>query len=345
MKVGLDLEKLRNRNSGLGQFAHNLATELANSAQADYTFYVPESENGTYGHAVNYLNWQRYHQLVGIPLDCDVWHSIHQEAKYFPRKYRKLLLTIHDLNFLHKYTGYKRYRALHRLKQLVAKADALSFISEYTLEQCKQHVDLGTKPHKVIYNGLTINEAAGTTKPAGVVDKPFLFSLGIITAKKNFHVLVDAMQHLPDLVLYIAGNAQSDYAKQLINTIAQRKLENRVVVLGEITEAEKNWLYQHCEAFVFPSLAEGFGLPVLEALYYGKPTITSKLTALPEIGGGHTTLLDNFEAKHIAENVLKAIKIHQREQVNASIEYASTFNWKSAANAYNSFYQELLAYK
>ena len=341
MTVGIDLEKLRNRNSGLGQFAHGLAKELAHSAQADYTFYVPKSENGSYGNAIKYLNWQRHHQMLGVPLQCDVWHSIHQEAKYFPRTYGKLLLTIHDLNFLQKYTGIKRQRALHRLKKRIAKADALTFISKYTLTQCKAHVDFGDKPHVVIYNGHAINRQAGFIKPTRVSDAPFLLNVGLITAKKNVHVLLDAMQHLPDFVLYIAGNAQSEYARYLAKSITQHKLENKVVLLGEVTESEKNWLYQSCEAFVFPSLAEGFGLPVLEALSYGKPTITSNLTALPEIGGGHTALLYDFGARHIADTVLSTVKNHSESKAKAAIAYAGGFTWQAAAKAYQQVYAEL----
>lgn len=341
MTVGLDFEKLRNRHSGLGQFAHNMALELGSRAQEDYTFYVPESETGVYGQHINYLNWHRYHQVTGIPLHCDVWHSIHQEAKYFPRNYRKLLLTIHDLNFLHTYRGYKRQIALHQLKKRIDKADGIAFISHYTLEQCEQHIQHINKPKRVIYNGLTINKTSGTKKPLQLNARPFLFALGIITAKKNFHVLLAAMQYLPEFDLYIAGNAQSEYAKHLMALIKHNKLEERVKLLGEINESEKNWLFQHCEAFVFPSLAEGFGLPVLEALYFGKPTITSNLTALPEIGGNQTTLLQNFEAGHVAETILKAINNHTEGISKASKAYARSFSWKKTAASYQAFYQEL----
>ena len=133
---------------------------------------------------------------------------MHQEAKYFPKdKTTKILLTIHDLNFLDKYTGAKKERKLKNLQKLVNKASGIAYISEFTKKIAEQHLELPDVLQKVIYNGVSVSDA-NPIKPEFVDDsKAFLFSIGIIGEKKNFHVLIEAMKNLPDLNLYLCGNA------------------------------------------------------------------------------------------------------------------------------------------
>ncbi len=147
---------------------------------------------------------------------------------------------------------------------------------------------------------------------------------------------------MPTYNLYIAGNKNSNYAKSIEVKIVELGLTGRVKLLGEVSEEEKNWLYKNCNAFVFPSLSEGFGLPVVEAMHFGKPIITSKITSLPEIGGKLTSLINSFDAEEIKSVIEKCISEHSEDKKNALIKRASSFSWNNAAESYISFYKTII---
>ena len=341
-RIFLDTEKLKSPNSGLGQFCAHLGKAIENEANEPIGFYI-DKKHYDFFLSNNKIIWKRSHQYFGVSVKADLWHCMHQEAKYFPiDKTTKILLTIHDLNFLDKYTGAKKERKLKNLQKLVNKASGIAYISEFTKKIAEQNLELPDVLQKVVYNGVSVSNA-NPIKPEFVDDsKAFLFSIGIIGEKKNFHVLIEAMKNLPDLNLYLCGNATSKYADKIRTLIAKHNLEKSVFLTGEISEVEKSWMYKNCEAFVFPSLNEGFGLPVVEAMHFGKPIVISKLTSLPEIGGKEATYLDNFLPDEIANKIEFAITNHTPERQKLLKERASFFSWKKAAKQYLEIYNTIL---
>jgi glycosyltransferase involved in cell wall biosynthesis len=100
----------------------------------------------------------------------------------------------------------------------------------------------------------------------------------------------------------------------------------------------------NCEALLFPSLAEGFGLPVIEAMYEGKPVFLSKHTSLPEIGGSMAFYFDNFSEQHMTSLIrskLNDISTYRENFEAKSKEYAKQFNWKNCVNQYLDLYTKL----
>ena len=338
----LDMEKLKTPNSGLGQFCAHIGKAIEATAEEEIGVYVDE-EHLTFFETKNTVLWKRSHQYFGVSVKADLWHCMHQEAKYFPKdKTTRILLTIHDLNFLDKYTGAKKERKLKNLQKLVNKASGIAYISEFTKKIAEQHLELSDVLQKVIYNGVSVSNA-NPIKPEFVDDsKKFIFSIGIIGEKKNFHVLIEAMKNIPDLNLYLCGNASSKYADKIRTLIAKHNLEKSVFLPGEISEVEKSWMYKNCEAFVFPSLNEGFGLPVVEAMHFGKPIVLSKLTSLPEIGGDEAVYLDSFLPEEIATKIGLAIKNNTPENQELLKERSSFFSWQKAAEQYLELYEVIL---
>ena len=109
------------------------------------------------------------------------------------------------------------------------------------------------------------------------------------------------MEHLPELHLLIAGDDSTPYGRRVHQHVENSRSKNRIRLLGTVTDAERQWLYQNCQAFVFPSLAEGFGLPVLEAMNAGKPTVLAHRTmntrhSYP--GGANGTKGISFRHRH-----------------------------------------------
>ena len=119
----------------------------------------------------------------------------------------------------------------------------------------------------------------------------------------------------------------------------------RVHTLGKVSENEKKHLYLNCAAFAFPSLREGFGIPAIEAMTYGKPVFLANNTSLPEIGGEHAFFWDNFEIDHMTTVFLNGMQKYNKEKEFYSDWYkqrAASFTWEKAAKAYCEVYKKAL---
>ena len=150
------------------------------------------------------------------------------------------------------------------------------------------------------------------------------------------------MRQLPDLQLYVAGNNSTPYAEQIEQMIAQKGVKN-MHLLGKVSAEEKVWLYRHCEAFVFPSLFEGFGLPVVEAMLFRTPVICSHETSLIEIGGKHVSFFEKgYPAEASAQLIRQAIETSTEKRLDDAYAYATSFSWTHHMQAYLSLYRSLV---
>jgi glycosyltransferase involved in cell wall biosynthesis len=344
-EVVLDLEKIKHPYSGLGQFCIHLSQAIIKHSDKGFiAAYLPKGNYDLFP-SIEKKEWKPYHKLTGVSVKASIWHSFHQEAVYFPKDSSiKRVLTIHDLNFLDKYNGSKKEKMLKRLQLLVNQSSAITYISNYTKEIAESNLILPKKIlTKVIYNGVAVSKNSMSLKPTWIkgVD-PFLFTIGIVGEKKNFHVLVEIMNHLPELKLYICGKKDSNYAKEIQTLIIKYKLSSRVFLTGEISEGEKIWMYKNCSAFVFPSKNEGFGLPVVEAMSFGKPLILSSFTSLPEIGGDLASYFKGFLPLEMAKLIRDSINNHSKEKAIKIIERSRLFDWNNASIDYLNLYADLL---
>ena len=144
--------------------------------------------------------------------------------------------------------------------------------------------------------------------------------------------------------MVIAGRLDDpDYVKSLNEEADQNGTGSRLKILGPINESEKAWYLENCLAYMQPSFAEGFGLPVVEAMHFGKPLFLSNLTSLPEIGGDVAFYFNSFSPHHM-QDVFKAGM--QKFEINgmASLikERGEQFGWSTSAGKYLKVYQSLI---
>ncbi|HVF97019.1 MAG TPA: glycosyltransferase, partial [Flavisolibacter sp.] len=133
-----------------------------------------------------------------------------------------------------------------------------------------------------------------------------------------------------------------DYLQKIKAKAEELGVAHRVHFAGTVSEAEKYWWLQNCALFLFPSLAEGFGLPVIEAMYFGRPVLLSNKTSLPEIGGTHASYLQSFEDNHLSEMCAKTIAAFTPEKSRNMQAWAKRFSWEAAAEAYWKIYKHVL---
>lgn len=348
-KVLIDLSILKHINCGLGQIAYNYARywgENAKKMEFEVHLMLPRHYVGAFGNDVHYHTSSWLCNLSGFfKPKFDVWHSIHQMSQYVPfLKSTKNLLTVHDINFIYEKNGKSLKRHSNKFTKRLNRADRIVFISNFTKNDVLEHFPT-EKPNEVIYNGVEFGNPESERKPSlpFADDRKFLFSIGQIRQKKNFHVLLDAMKLMPEYNLVIAGEKGSGYAAMIEKKIATDRIDN-VFLLGTVHNAEKIWLYNHCKAFVFPSLFEGFGLPVIEAMSYGKPVISSDKTSLNEICAGRAFVLEDFEAEHIAQKIRQAIDAYNTDPSLAIRNklYAKSFTYEKHMGEYLRVYREML---
>lgn len=347
-RVLIDVERLRLPNCGLGQVALNLGREyLAHPADSwQPVFLIPEERADIYGCAIDYVpvTWKRRY-LPRLGRRFDLWHVLHQDAAYLPHPDTPYILTIHDLNFLEEKSPQKAAKRLAKVQKLVDGAALITVISNFTRSIIEKHLQLGATPVEVVYNGLCTDASELAQRPDSIPEGNFLFSLGVVRRKKNLHVLIGMLARLENLNLVIAGNTRGDYLDVILKAARAEGVESRVIVAGEVDNAQKVWLFEHCDAFVFPSLFEGFGLPLVEAMSFGKPVFCSARTSLPEVGGDEAFYWHHFDADYMADVYRRGMqKFAADAGSSARLQArAAQFSWRAAARRYGELYERVLA--
>ena len=326
--VIIDVEKIKDPYSGLGQFCLNLSNALLKHNETlDFGLYCP----GRF----KYLHRTFSHLLP----KAKIWHAMHQEAPYISNR-GELILTIHDMNYMYKdRPNFLKQRFLSQMKKKIERASHIAFISHFAQKATLQYFDLSPDKMSVIYNGVAHSEH--TVRPSRLLPENFFLTIGHVLPKKNFHVLVDLME-LRDEALIIVGNDSSSYAKMIHKRIEEKKLQSRVLLLGNINDGEKNWLLKHCRAFLFPSLFEGFGIPVVESMAWGRPTFSSTQTSLPEVCGEHAYYFNSFDPHEMDQVISKGLENFNQERAQACKRWAQRYDWNKAAQSYLEIYHSMI---
>ena len=348
-KTLIDLHRLGgNKYNGLYHYCYQLGSHLAETSAADMDlhFYVPEKQYGLFGNKIKYVTQRSRDKFYRFGTSrFDVWHVATTLSWYRPfNRKTKNVFTIHDLNFLNEeeYSDSNKKKYLRLIQQRVDRAHYLTFISNFARKQAEEHLQLHNKPYSIIYNGCNVLSSSATTNPVYKPAKPFLFTIGQLHSRKNFHVL-PALLVGNDLELIIAGLNDFPYTEKVIAEAKKHSVEDRVKLIGPLNDIEKSWYYKNCKAFVFPSVGEGFGLPVLEAMHFGKPVFLSQSTSLPEVGGDAAYYFNSFDPAAMREVFDTGMNDYNNNSRVAAIQQqAAKFSWDKAAEEYLSVYRKLI---
>lgn len=350
VRILFDCERMKYQHTGLYHYCLQLGRSLqqhADSSREQISFYVREREKSVFGAHAHYLQQKSLHKFLLPDIrGFDIWHATYQGTMYYPYSRRiKVVLTVHDLNFIHetRRSEQKKQAELKKLQKKISRADHVVVISEFVKNDLHRYLDCPEEKVSVIYNGSNVHKQVQQQAPQNPPGSPFIFTIGTITDKKNFHCL-PALLVNNDLKLVIAGIVQNTaYYEKIQAMAAEHGVQDRVLFTGAITEEEKYWYLDNCQAFVFPSLMEGFGLPVIEAMAFGKPVFLSELTSLPEIGGDAAFYFPDFDPVNMrtafAEGMHKYnTGIITSKEIQAR---AAFFDWNLAAEQYLQVYRNL----
>lgn len=349
--VILDCDLMRFPNSGLYYYCLNLGLHvnklLGDQQLPQMKFYVPPEEKNSFGDTGYTITQQKIHHFFKPFLwDCNIWHAPFQSGRMIPwhNKQIKVVLTIHDLNTLHEGKPLEeQIKSLAHTQKLINRSNAIVCISEFCKQDVLKHCEVKNKPLYVIHNGTHVVGEPQLHDTSYKPVRPFLFGMGYVNRKKNFHVLLPLLQN-PDVEIIIAGKLDDpDYIETILAEAKRRGVNDRLHVLGPVTENEKAWYLKNCKAFVHPSLAEGFGAPVVEAMSFGKPLFLSHFTSLPEIGGDAAFYFKSFEPEHMQQVFHNGIHEYSNNGLYKKIIARSAqFNWQQKAIEYLQVYKSLL---
>ncbi len=351
--VFLETHNINNRATGLGTFNYELIKGFSQLEFDDLelTFNVknPGSLKAEFGEKFiyhKYTSLSRY-WVFRTRKKYDLWHSVNQNTKVEPFHINNYLLTVHDVNFVEEISSDINHKRNLAFIEKLKKSTAITYISEFAKKQTHQYFDVPKIPEYVIHNGNPISTILDTSKFISPIPlhKPFLYSIGDFLERKNFLSLVKMMVHITDFNLILSGNNNKVYGKEIENFIKDNNLQNRVFLTGKVDDLAKQFYLSKCLAFVFPSIREGFGLPPIEAMSFGKPVFLSNKTSLPEIGGENAYYWDNFDPEYmktVLTNGLDHFRSNQNEMKELMKKRAASFDWKIAAAEYLKVYKDIL---
>ena len=347
-KVLIDFSNLGSM-CGFGEICYNYAHHLAQLKLEDmhFVFLVPKEWVGHFGDNVDYVEDEKKyrHSTSNLP-KVDLWHSTDQQYHYRSQSKDTInVLTIHDVNFIYEKPYWKRWRYIWKLQHRIKGSDYITTITNYVNNDICNHLNLYGKQSQVIHNGVRDMAEDAESIPSFVKDphEKFFFTIGQIRSKKNFHVLVQLMKYFPDHRLYISGDDHFDYA-DVIRDYIEKEGCGRSFLTGKISPEEKKWLYKNCDAFLFPSKLEGFGIPIIEAMRFGRAVFSSKCSSLPEVCGKYAFMWDNFEPEYMAEIIHNGLDgfYENKEQIEEMKRYAYEFSYEHYTDEYVSLYRRLL---
>lgn len=346
-KILVTLDSMRYPNTGLYYFGKSLGEALLrqNQNQFKLTYFVDRNTKVFDDTDAGIMHLRKYHKVMFFNYrNIDLFHFTDQFSRMKPKRVsRKKILTIHDINQVHEkdMSPEKLKLYIGKLGERIDSCDRIVTISQFAANDVLRFYPHVKDKLSVIYNGADKLQVKPGHQPAYQPQKPFLFTIGIVSAKKNAHVLPALLQN-NELELVIAG-IETPYKDTVMEQAKKFGCADRVKIIGTINDDDRSWYYQHCEAFVFPSIAEGFGLPVIEAMHFGKPVFVSTSTSLPEVAGDAAYYFNTFDAEDMQRTFESGMQhFTQHNMAQKAMQHAARYNWDNTARQYLQLYHNCL---
>jgi len=370
MVIGFDASRTQlAERAGPENYTYNLLENLLKTDDRNFyrLYYQPQApslELAPWSRTSNFeyhpIRWPKLWTQAGLALECflnppDVLFVPAHTIPLIRRSGLKTVVTIHDVGFQKFLEQYqRRWWRLYggRISNFAARASThVIAVSESTKRDLIEK--LGVAPDKitVVYEGVDHEKfRPKADQPlAGKVDREYLLFVGTVQPRKNLVRLIDAFSSLssrfPNLDLVIAGK-EGWLANEIYAAPKDFGVEKEVKFLGYVPTDKVVSLMNGARALVFPSLYEGFGLPVLEAMACGCPVVTSNISSLPEVAGEAGILVDPYSVEDIARGISQVLELKGKARqitIEQGIKHAKKFTWRKAAEETIEVFESLRA--
>jgi glycosyltransferase involved in cell wall biosynthesis len=367
MKIGINASFLRKPDTGVSQVTRVFLDELirSHSEKNEYFLYLEKDIDlklpknfqkrvflpkfWKRDDLIRKICWERFLLPKIVAKDgCELFISLYQSPTVLKNIKHKML--VHDMVwkiFPEYLDNWRKKFYAFLIWQGVKKADEIFAVSEWTKRDIHKYLKIGTQDIKVtspsVDEGFKKNEDQQDDNK--ILDKyniygRYVFYVGGFDFRKNIPNLLKAFQEMlskyqfSDVKLVLAGDDKSKFSplfSDIQKEIDTADLKDKVILTGFVKQADLPALYRNCDLFVFPSLYEGFGLPVLEAMASGAPAVVSKSSSLLEVGGNAVLYFNPHDTEEIARVMGKVIK-NGKLRLNLSEKSklrAEQFSWSS----------------
>lgn len=361
MRIGFDAKRLFHNDTGLGVYSRLLLTGLKERyPEHEYLLFAQSPEKSKYYSVFNHYDivtskkplWRTWGQTRAIKkTKCDIYHGLSHELPLGVRSTSALaVVTIHDVIFRIESGLYNlpdRIIYNNKWKYSCKNADAIVTVSNQTKEDVVRLYDVDEQKIHVIpppvAAPIVIMNKKDFRQKHSMPDDFFLY-VGSLTKRKNVASILRAMHTLPidsRVPLYIIGSGP-----ELLTLQAKAKsldLQKIVTFAGYISNEDLAAFYTYARALIYPSLYEGFGLPIVEALLQRTPVITSNISAMPEAAGPGAIFIDPKNTEMLAEAMIQIMDENTASSLaNAGHQHAQKFLPKNVCKRQMELYKKIL---
>lgn len=364
MNVGIDARGLDGNRSGIPIYIEEIVKQISNlDKENKYILYstrkidikeklsdsiIIKDDERRFGSFWMYLKLPKILKKDNIDVFWGTQHLLPMRNKY--TKSIKFVLTIHDLAIKRlKTVGSLKNTIIQKLfvKRSLKAADRIIAISEATKKDIIELYKIKEERITVVYNGTNLKEKDYdlTQKQENEIqakfkikDIPYIFFLSTIEPRKNVPTLVKAYEYVRekgvDIKLILAGGLGWKY-EGVLDLVHNSKYKEDIYLPGYISKEEKEYLFKNAKCFAYPSLYEGFGLPILEAMINKQIVVTANNSSLPEVGGEAALYYDEtLNYQNLGNKIIEVIQMSQEERNNKIEEgliQARKFTWEKCA--------------
>ena len=302
-------------------------------------------------------------QEIALSNQADIIHFFYNWSFPFRKKVPSVL-TVHDVIPFTFREAMGLFRNIFLYKPGIRMAcrlnDVVATVSEFSKQDIVKKVGVSPDKIKIIPNGLREQNPKDPfleekLKNRFEIKDTYILNVGGIHERKNIVRLIHAFTRMVNLNGYsgkllitgsVSGALYQNKMKSICDaSVRETGMGNRIVFTGFISEKELDSLYRMADFLIYPSLYEGFGIPILEAMKMGLPVITSNITAMPEVAGDAAYLVDPNNVKEMASVMSELLqnRQNQKEMIEKGLKRARTYTWQNVSESYLKLYQEIIA--
>ena len=362
MKIGFDAKRAFYNTGGLGNYSRGIIETLSKFyPKNEYLLFTPSTENAvefkkpeniktivpklflsktfkSYWRTVRLSKKIKQHKL-------DVFHGLSGELPYNAHKKSdaKLIVTIHDLIFLRfpeLYSAIDRKIYYQKAKYACEIADTIIAVSEQTKSDIINFLEIDDKKTDVVYQGCNtiFYKEADTAEKIEITQKynlpeKFILNVGTVEKRKNTLTVLKAMKYGNIKTSLVIVGKKTAYQDELEKYAEENNLKNQLLILNDVPTEDLPAIYQQAELFVYPSVFEGFGIPIIEALYSKIPVITTKGGVFSETGGLSSVYVEPENHKKLSDAIKLILKDKKKKEkmITEGYKFVQKFNEEKIA--------------
>lgn len=362
MKIGIDCRVIsKDGGAGISLYAAKLISHLLDINQTNHYVLFFEKESG------EDVYRRPNAEIVIVPGKgaIPLWNShfrftlklkkhrldlFHGPANVLPLGYKgKSVVTIHDLAIYRNPEWFpsQTFSTKVVVPRSLAKARSIIAVSEATKRDLRDIFQIPSERVRVVYEGIEAQRPESSTQHHSSLKDPYFLFIGTLEPRKNISTLLHAYslaaRQYPNLPRLVLAGAKGWKSESIFSAIKHFSLEHRVEYLGYVSEKQKQELLERASAFLYPSLYEGFGLPILEAFANSVPVLTSHLSSMPEVAGDGALFVDPNDPQAIAGSLARIFEDQALRQdlVAKGRDRVKQFDWKKTARETLKVYEDV----